>query len=146
MSGKSEAKIFLEQVEKLDALIECKLAERDQWRELALSITSHMGGEKVQSSGSQSKMADAVSRCMDMEGEISEAVDKRIATKKEVTQTIERVENPTWYKLLHLRYIQHYSLSEIADKFNSSYDWAKTTHGRAVKAVQDILDGKEKQV
>ena len=142
MKKKNEAKSFLEQIEKLDAMIECKQIEKKQWHDLALSITAGMGGERVQSSGSQSKMADAVSKCVDMEREIAEAIDNLIAIKSEVVQTIEQVDNPTWYKLLHMKYIQHQELIVIADNFNSSYDWAKMTHGRAVKAVQDILEGK----
>ena len=135
---KSEAQIFLEQVEMLDALIECKLIERIQWHELALNITANMSGEVVQSSGSQSKMADAVNKCIDMEGEIAAAVDKLIAKKREATQTIEKVDNATWYKILHERYIQHIELQDIADNFGRSYDWVKSTHGRAIQCVQRI--------
>jgi hypothetical protein len=140
LKKKSDAKIFLEQVEKLDNLIECKQIEKQQWHDLALSITASMGGERVQSSGSQSKMADAVTKCVAMEDEIARVIDTLIATKSEVVHTIEQVDNPTWYKLLHMKYIQHLELITIADNFNSSYDWAKSTHGRAVKAVQDILE------
>jgi hypothetical protein len=140
LKKKSDAKIFLEQVEKLDNLIECKQIEKQQWHDLALSITASMGGERVQSSGSQSKMADAVTKCVAMEDEIARVIDTLIATKSEVVHTIEQVDNPTWYKLLHMKYIQHLELITIADNLNSSYDWAKSTHGRAVKAVQDILE------
>jgi hypothetical protein len=85
-------------------------------------------------------MADAVTKCVAMEDEIARVIDTLIATKSEVVHTIEQVDNPTWYKLLHMKYIQHIELITIADNFNSSYDWAKSTHGRAVKAVQDILE------
>lgn len=144
MSKKSETQAYLEQVETLDAQMECKLIEKQQWHDLAVSITQQMGGERVQSSGSKDKMADAVTKCLAMEDEIVATVDKLIAKKKEVTQTIEQVKNPTWYKLLHQRYIQHKQLRTIADNFHSSYDWAKTTHGRALKCVQEILAAKEK--
>lgn len=140
MKKKNEAKIYLEQIEKLDAMIECKQIEKQQWHDLALSITAGMGGERVQSSGSQQKMADAVTKCIAMEDEIAEAIDTLIATKTEVVQTIEQVENPTWYKLLHMKYIRHWDLKTIAVSFNSNYDWAKSTHGRALSAVQEILD------
>ena len=57
-----EAKEFLSQVKKLDLMIKNKLIEKQQWMDIALGITSNMSGERVQSSGSQSKMADAVAR------------------------------------------------------------------------------------
>ena len=136
------AKEFLQQVEKLDILIENKLIEKQQWRDLAVGITAVMEGERVKSSGKQSKMVDAIAKCMDMEVEIDQVVAQFVATKKEVIQTIEQVQNPTWYKVLHMKYIQHLDLNDIADRCNGSYDWAKSAHSKAVKIVQKILDDK----
>jgi DNA-directed RNA polymerase specialized sigma24 family protein len=141
--SKSEAQKFLEKDEMLAVRIECLLAEKEQWADIARKITASMGEEKVQSSGSQSKMADAAAACVDAEGEILQAVQKFAAERKRITAVLGRLDNATWYKLLHLRYIQRYSLSEVADIFNASYDWAKTTHGRALGAVQAILDRKD---
>jgi hypothetical protein len=140
---KSEAQVYLEQVEKLDARIKNKLIEQQQWRDIALGITANMDGERVQSSGAKSKMADAVGRCVDMEAEIDNLIDILIDTKKEVIQTIERLDSPTEYNLLHLRYIQYKSLQEIADHYGKEYGWATTTHGRALKGVQEILDERD---
>jgi RNase H-fold protein (predicted Holliday junction resolvase) len=138
---KSEAQIFLEQVEKLDARITNKLIEKHQWKEIALGITASMDGERVQSSGAKSKMANAVERLVDAEAEIDGLVDELIDTKKKVIQTIERLESATEYKLLHLRYIQYVPLKNIADEWNVEYTTITTTHGRALKNVQRILEG-----
>lgn len=137
-----DAKSYLKQVEKLDALIQNKLIEREQWMDVALSITAGVGGDKVQSSGVKSKMAEAVERCVDMEAEINSLVDRLIDVKKEVVATIERVENPTEYNVLHMRYIQKMDLLDIADRYGKEYTWATTTHGRALKSVQEILDAR----
>jgi hypothetical protein len=137
-----DAKQFLRQVEKLDARIKNKMIERQQWRDVAFSITANMDGERVQSSGSQSKMADAVSRCIDMEAEIDALVDSLIDTKREVIATIEQLDSPTEYNILHMRYIQYKGLQEIADHYGKDYGWATTCHGRALKNVQAILDKK----
>ena len=137
---KSDAQIYLEQVEKLDAMIECKLAERQQMYDLALSITAGMGGERVQSSSaSKSKLADAVDKCLDMADEIASTIDDLIATKAEVVHIIDQVDDPTQYKVLHMRYIQHIPFTLIADKFGSDYTWATTCHGRAIKKVEAIM-------
>lgn len=136
-----DAKDFLRQVERLDLRIKNKLIEQQQWREIALGITANMDGERVQSSGGKSKMADAVERCVDMETEINRLVDGLIDTKKEVIETIERLDSPIEYDVLHRRYIQFQSLQEIADHYGRDYGWATTTHGRALKNVQAILDG-----
>ena len=138
-----DAKCFLRQVEKLDARIRNKLIEQQQWRDIALGITANMSGERVQSSGAKSKMAEAVEKCVDMEREIEGLIDALIDTKREVIAIIEQVENPTEYDVLHKRYVQRMQLQEIADDYGREYGWATTTHGRALKSVQDILD-KEK--
>ena len=86
-----DAKSFLQQVEMLDAKITNKQIERQQWKDIALGITASIGGERVQSSGSQQKMADAVIKCVDMESEIDNLIDEFIHTKKEIIETIERL-------------------------------------------------------
>lgn len=140
MRKKSEAQRYLERVEWIDSIVHNNLIEQKQWQELARSITANMGGERVQSSGSKSKMANAVEHCVDAEAYILAAVDQLIREKREIVSTIEQVGSPICYNVLHMRYIQYKSLQEIADKYRKSYDWAKTTHGRAVAAVQRILD------
>ena len=141
MKKKSQAQQFLERVEIIDAVIENKLIEQRQWKELALNISANMGGEKVQASKPVSKMADAIIKCIAMEDEIADAVDRLIAEKRKVTQTLEQLYSPTEYRLLHMRYVQYISLTDIARKLDKDYTWVSTTHGRALKNVQKILDG-----
>lgn len=143
MRRKSDAQVYLEQAEMLDAIIKNKLIERQQWREVALSITANMDGERVQSGGTaKSKMADAVNKCVDMEAEIDALVDKLIDTKKDIVRTIEQLYSPVEYDVLHMKYIQFKDFYEIAEKYKKDYGWATTTHGRALAHVQEILDRK----
>lgn len=139
-----KAQDFLRQVRKLDLQITNKLIEKQQWRDIALGITANMDGERVQSSGGKSKMADAVNKCVDIEAEIDNLVDRLIDTKKEVIQAIEQLDSPTEYDVLHRRYIQFQGLQDIADHYRKDYGWATTTHGRALKSLQEILDGGNK--
>lgn len=141
MEKKSKAQVFLERVEMFDAIVENKLIEQLQWRELAENITANMEGERVQTSmTTTSKMADAVINCVMIEEEIAVAVEKLIAEKRKVTQTLEMLDSPIEYRLLHMRYIQHINLVDIADRLDQEYTWVTTTHGRALKNVQKILD------
>lgn len=139
MRDKSEAQKYLEQVEKLDAIIKNKLIERAQWRDLALGITAQMGGERVQSSGAKDKMANAVEKCVDIEAEIDRAVDNLVDTKKEVIQTIEELYSATEYNVLHMRFIQYKTLEEIADHYGKDYEWAKKTCQRGIGHVYCVL-------
>lgn len=140
-----DAKNFLRQVEKLDLRIQNKLIERQQWQDMAVGISASIGGERVQSSGSQQKMADAVIKCVDMENEINTLVDALIDEKRNVISIIEQLENPTEYDILHKRYIQFMPLKDIADRCGREYTTITTSHGRALKNVQNILDKRVKE-
>lgn len=136
-----KAKDFLKQLEKLDTIINNKLIEKEQWKAIALGVTAHSEGERVQSSGRPSKMADAVDRCIDIEAEIDSLIDKFVNTKRDVTDVIEQL-NATEYDVLHKRYVQHLSYIDIAAAKGRDYNWVTTVHGRALKNVQRILDGR----
>jgi hypothetical protein len=145
LEKKSDAQAYLSRVEMIDTIVQNKLIEQRQWKDLALNITANMGGERVKSSStSTSKMEDAILKCIMIEEEITEAVARLIAEKKKVVRTIEGLQSPTEYRILHMRYILYISLADIAEKLNREYTWVTTVHGRAVKHVQDILN-KEKE-
>lgn len=145
MKKKSEGQLYLEQVERIDAIVEGKLVEQRQWRDLAQNITANIGEERVQSSRTTtSKMEDAVIQCLIVEEQIAAEVKRFIAKKQEIVRTIEELRNPTEYRILHMRYIQYIDFDGIADKMKKDYTWVTTTHGRAVKHIQDILS-KEKE-
>ena len=137
-----DAKSYLRQVEKLDVCIQNKLIEQQQWRDISLGITASVGGERVQASSSQQKMANAIEKCVDMEAEIDALVDSLIEVKKDVIATIEQLDNPTEYDILHKRYIQFLPLQEIAERYGREYTTITTTHGRALKNVQRLIDKK----
>lgn len=138
-----ETKEFLSQPKRLDLQIKNKLIEKQQWRDLALGITANMEGERVQASTSQQKMADAIAKCIDMEAEIDNLIDRLIDKKKEVIEVIEQVDSPIEYDVLHRIYVQYMTLQEVSDHYHKEYGWATTTHGRALKSVQEIRERKD---
>ena len=137
-----DAKKYLQQVSKLNKLIENKMIEKEQWKAIAISTGTFSDGERVQSSGSQQKMADAVCKCVDIERELDDCIDRYIDTKNEVIHTIEQLP-AVEYDVLHKIYIQEKTLADVAAICDRAYSWATTIHGRALKMVQDMLDGRE---
>lgn len=147
-----KAKEFLRQIQKTDRMIENKLIEKEQWKAVALGTTAHIqtakiggvvqGLDRVQQSGSQNKMADAVDRYIDIEAEIDRYIDKLVDLKKDVISVIEQLESVE-YDLLHKVYVQGIALYEVPDYYDKSYSWATTIHGRALNNVQKILDKRE---
>lgn len=140
----SKASWYLGQIRKWDLLVKNKMIERQQWKEIAMGVSANMGGERVQSSGSQQKMADAINRYIDIEREIDEAIDKLVDARREVLATIEQL-NATEYDVLHKLYVQGKDLQAVADDLGKSYGWAATMKGRALQSVQRILDKREKE-
>lgn len=134
-----KAKDFLRQVYKLDRMVENKLAEKRQWQEIAMGATPQTTGERVQSSGNPQRMADAISRYIDIDKEIDACIDRLVDTKREVLSVIEQL-NATEYDILHKMYIQGRTLQEVADAKGRSYSWMTSTHGRALQNVQKIID------
>ena len=144
---------FLKQLKKLDKLIENKLSEKEQWKAIATGTTAQMGGERVQSSGSLQKMADAVEKYLEIEKEIDKRIDELVDAKLDVIGVIEQL-NTTEYDVLHKIYVGvvdpktkqtiYLTFEEVADIYGKSRSWATTIHGRALKSVQKILDTRAK--
>lgn len=135
-----EAKDFLKRLKKLDVLIENKLIEKEQWKAIAMNVTSGKhDSEKVQSTGNSQKMADAVIKCMEIEEEIDQYIDRLVDAKREVISVIEQL-NPIQYDILHKVYVQYMTLNTVSIVYDNAYSWVTTTHGRALKNVQNILD------
>lgn len=137
-----KAQNYLEQVDKLEAIIQNKMIEKEQWRDIAQNITGRYEGERVQSSGSQSKMADAADRMILIDAEIDRLIGEQIETRLDIIRTIEQLKVDD-YDVLHKIYIQHKSFKEVAAAKNKSVSWATTIHGRALQALQKILDARK---
>ena len=148
-----KAKEFLEQIVMLNKMIQNKIAEKEQWLAIATSATASsktvmIGGrphamERVQSSGAQDKMADAVAKVVDIEAEIDEAINVLVDAKNDVIGVIEQL-NVDEYDFLHKVYVQGFTLRRTAVMNNRSYSWATTLHKKALDNVQIILDERER--
>lgn len=138
------AKEFLLQIKKLDRMIENKQIEVQQLKELACNTSPNLTGERVQSSGNPHRIADAIGKYIDLEREIMRRVDDLVNIRCEVIAVIEQL-NAVEYDILHKIYVQNYTLDDVADVYDKTYGWATTAHGRALKRVQNILDGREKK-
>ena len=53
---------------------------------------------------------------------------------------IEQLDDRLQYKVLHKRYVELKSLTEIADEENYSYVWISKVYSEAMKKVQNILN------
>lgn len=141
-----KAKEYLQQVKKIDKLIENKLIEKEQWFAIATGTTaSSEDGDRVQSSGSQQKMADAVCKMVEIQEEINNLIDMYIDTKQGVIKTIEQLPADE-YDVLHKIYIQGKNMRQTAAACEKSYDWVKIIHKQGMRDVQMFLGKKVTQI
>lgn len=150
------AQEFLEQIQKINTMIENKCIEKEQWKSIALGITSSSktiiikgvehAMDKVQASGEQQKMADAVVRYVDIEREIDQYIDKLIDARKDVICVIEMLP-VVEYDVLHKMYVQNLSPDEIAHACGGySVAWVSKAKQKGTAMVQKILDERNKSI
>ena len=132
------AKKYLEQVQKIDAIILNKLKEYKRW----VAVADGMGGfsvsDRVQTTRNLHRGADAIAEYIDLERDINELR----ARKNEVIGTLQLLPCDE-YKILYKIFIEGCMLKELPSQFNKSYDWCKIKKRVGLKLLQDILDERE---
>lgn len=137
-----DVKEYLKQPMLLELRIRNKLIEREQLRALAMKITASIDAVRVRSSGGGSRMTDAVEKLVALEVEIDDLVRQLVDARRQVVDSLEALDNPTEYNVLHMRYVQGKSLQEIADEYGKEYGWANTTVCRAMRHLKMRLEKK----
>lgn len=130
-----KAEEFMEKIQKLDSMLENKRLEKERLIAKATGTTVQIR-ERVQTSGSKQKMAEAVNSYVDLEnGDIKKIIEQR----EEVIRVIEQL-NAKHYDILHKIYVQNIDLSDLATAYDRSYSWATTNKARALDSLQKLLD------
>lgn len=135
-----EAKEYLQQIRTSEMQINDKLDELKKLQSLATKVNVVNEGNRVKSSGSQDKMANTVVSIVELENEIQEDVNRLMALKREVKQTIEKVSEPDLMSILYKRYVLYDSWEKIAVSLNISYRHATRLHGKALYEIQKIIN------
>lgn len=136
------AKAFLQQIEKLDAIIANTEAEVQFWRDIANNTAVNMSGERVQSSGGHDTTARAICTYLDLEAENEKRINELIAIRRDIISVIEQLDT-VGYDLLHIIYVQRRTLQDVASKYDKSYSWAVAKQTDALRQVQKILNKRE---
>lgn len=129
-------KEYLNQVDRLNRMIDNKLAEIYQLKTLVCSISVATDSEKVKSSGSQDKMGDTIAKIVDMEKETDEIIDKMLDVKQKIVKQIESIENTNYYDVLCCRYIGRMTFEKIAEKLHYSKMQVIRIHEKALQEFE----------
>lgn len=150
-----KAKEYLNEIKKLDNQINADIEELECLEALATKTTSVLGNEKVQSSGSQQKMAECVGKIIEMQYKLNKEIDKYIDYKMKARELIKNACDNDCMTLLRKRYFGVYdkekhrpiyrTWEQIAIEMNYTYQWVSGgLHQRALAQVQKALDERNK--
>ena len=135
-----DAKKYLRQIEILDFRITAKVYERQNVLDMLLRITPIMRDTTSGGAAGHDKMENGVVKLTAYEEEINADIDRLIELKREISEVIDRVENPKRRAVLRFRYINHKSFEQIAVDMDMSYRNICYIHGKALRDVWKILE------
>ena len=135
-----DAKKYLEEIAKDDAVIKNKLAEIRRLESLATSISVSPSNTPVQSSGNNDKVGKFAADIADKKAEWQLFVNKLEEKREKRIKVIEQLEDRLQYSVIYKRYVDQKKFEDIAEEEHYSYRWVLTVHSKGMKKLQNILN------
>lgn len=130
-------KDYLNQISRLNRMINNKLTEITQLRELSCSISAIGNEEKVISSSDPDKIGATYAKIDEMERNLDKMIDEYIEKKNLIIGQIDSIENEDCYNILFSRYIEKKTFEVIATEMKYSWRQIIRLHGKALKAFEE---------
>lgn len=131
-----DTKQYLNQISRLDRMINNKLSEISQLRELAISVSSPSNDERIQSTPNFDRIGTAYCKIEKMEENLDRMIDEYLEKKNLIISQIDGIENETYYEILFARYIEKKTFEKIADEMMYSFRNITRLHGRALQEFE----------
>ena len=129
-----QAKDFLSQIHKTDALINRLVNTVATLRSSLTSTGSQLKQDKVQTSGPKNTLEETITKIIDLEAKINARIDELVSMKQEAFTMINRIPDLDQQNILIARYIQNMKLDSISDEMDHEIRWVYKTHGKALIA------------
>lgn len=129
-----QAKDFLSQIHKTDALINRLVNTVATLRSSLTSTGSQLKQDKVQTSGPKNTLEEGIARIDELERTINIRIDELIDLKQTAFNMIKRIPDLDQQNILIARYIQNMKWDSIADEMDHEIRWVYKTHGKALIA------------
>lgn len=129
------AKEYLQQLQRLDIMINQKIKEVDDLRLKSQSTGSiDYSKERVQTSHSgEVQFVKLIDRIIDLEAEINAEIDAFAGEKHKIINQIQRLKNVDEMQVLHKRYVEFLTFERIAVDMNYTIRNIYFIHGRALQ-------------
>ena len=131
-----DTKQYLQQISRLDRMINNKLSEISQLRELAMSVSAVKNEERVQTTPNFDKIGSAYCKIEEMEEKLDKLIDEFVDKRNLIISQIDKIENETYYEILFARYIEKKTFEKIADEMTYSWRQVIRLHGRALQEFE----------
>ena len=129
-------KDYLSQALLLDHRIDSKIEQIASLNALATKCTSAITGMPHNPSPSQSTMADAVCKIIDLQELLKKDLSALVDLKREIMGVINGIENDEYKTVLEKRYLCFLSWEQIAVDLHYSMEYAFKIHKRALEKVK----------
>ena len=132
-----KAKEYLQQLQRLDTVINQKIKEVHDLRLQAQSGGLDYSKERVQSSPSRdAPFVKPICRIIDLEAEINAEIDRFVDEKHKIINQIQGLKNSDYISLLFKRYVEFKKFETIAVEMNFTYQYVLNMHGYALKEFE----------
>lgn len=137
-----KAKEYLQQLRKLDTVIQQKKTELANLRETLTSVSSpKISEEKVSGDNlGGAGFEDTIANIDELEQEITWELGKFVALKHRIINEIHTLDNGVYIQLLYKRYIEFKSLEEISNEMYYGYRHIKRLHGFALQKFSEKIN------
>lgn len=125
-------KQYLNQIARINRMINNKLAEIYQLKTMVCSISVSANEDKVQSSSDKDKLGSSVAKIVDLENEINNAIDVYVNKKERIVSQIDSIKDIMEYQVLFSRYIEYKTFEQIAEDNEYSVRQILRIHGNAL--------------
>lgn len=131
-----KTKDYLSQVSRLNKMINNKLSEIHQLRELSVSISAIGNDEKVQTSPNFDKIGTTVAKIDEMENNLDKMIDEYLVKRERIIAQIDTMEEESVYQILFSRYIEKKTFEKIATEMEYSWRQIVRLHGKALQQFE----------
>nr|DAO87965.1 MAG TPA: Protein of unknown function (DUF1492) [Caudoviricetes sp.] len=129
------AKEYLQQLRRLDTVIDQKIKELDDLKVKSTCIGGFdYSKERVQTSPSgDAPYAKTVHRMIDLNEKINRDIDDFVDRKHKIINEIQSLENTKHIQILFKKYVEYKSFEQISVEMNYTYQYIVLLHGYALK-------------
>lgn len=137
-----KAKEYLQQLQRLDTVINQKIKEVDDLRLKSRSVGSiDYSKERVQTSPSgDAPFVKLIRRIIDLEEEINAEIDAFVDEKHKIINQIQGLQNSKYIEVLYKHYVEFKRLEVVAVEMNFTYQYVVELHGYALKDFQTTYE------